>query len=102
MIWSSRRSHDSATGTCGEPVFHTHHAVDHLLRRVVSRARRQPNDLLVWDNRMVLHRALPYDEAEHRLVWHISTCGERPLPVVAMDLLTPSSRQPGSGGLAKL
>lgn len=51
---------------------------------------------------MVLHRALPYDEAEHRLVWHISTCGERPLPVVAMDLLTPSSRQPGSGGLAKL
>ena len=62
--------------------------------------RRRENDILVWDNRSVLHRALPYDEAEHRLVWHISTCGERPLPAVPMQLLTPSAEP--DAGLAKL
>ena len=67
---------------------------------VAAGGRRRENDILIWDNRSVLHRALPYDEAQHRLVWHISTSGERPLPAVPMQLLTPSAEP--DGGLAKL
>ena len=45
----------------------------------VYRHRWRPGDVVVWDNRGVLHAATPYDkEGDHRLVWRISVKGERP------------------------
>ena len=37
--------------------------VDHRWRR---------HDLLVWDNRAVVHRATAYDRTEARLLWRVS------------------------------
>lgn len=34
--------------------------------------RWRPNDLLVWDNRAVVHRATPYDATERRELWRLS------------------------------
>lgn len=37
----------------------------------------QPGDLVVWDNRCVLHRARPYDYREERVMMHTRIRGER-------------------------
>jgi taurine dioxygenase len=51
---------------------------DRLLRRVHEAIDRpdavhrwQENDLIVWDNRAVLHRATPHDEREARYLWRV-------------------------------
>eukprot|EP01051_Picozoa_sp_SAG22_P001966 SAG22_NODE_83_length_21704_cov_58.556584_9_plen_338_part_00 len=50
-------------------------------------------DLVLWDNRTLLHQALPYDDvSQTRLVWHLSVKGERPVPAndeLMSELLTP-------------
>jgi alpha-ketoglutarate-dependent taurine dioxygenase len=43
----------------------------------VHRHRWQPGDLVVWDNRRVLHRARPYDPAEARFMVHTRVAGDR-------------------------
>lgn len=41
----------------------------------------KPGDLVIWDNRVLLHAATPYDmEGEHRLIYRTTTRGERPIP----------------------
>lgn len=46
---------------------------------VVYEHRWQPNDLLVWDNRTLLHRLLPYDIAnERRVMRRITVAGAEP------------------------
>ena len=47
--------------------------------RVYSHKWR-PKDLVIWDNRGVLHRATPYDKQHHRRLCHrLSVIGERPI-----------------------
>ncbi len=44
----------------------------------VYRHRWQPGDLVFWDNRSTMHRALPFDHENHRRVMHRTTIkGER-------------------------
>jgi taurine dioxygenase len=50
-----------------------------ILERLVSAMdppdvvhRWQPGDVLIWDNRAVLHRATPHDSAHTRLLWRVS------------------------------
>ena len=55
--------------------------VDGLLRRAcrpprVYTHRWQPGDLLVWDNRCVLHRARPYDRSEPRVLQATRIAGD--------------------------
>ena len=38
--------------------------------------RWQPGDVMIWDNRCVLHRACPYDYAEPRVMRHVRVAGE--------------------------
>jgi alpha-ketoglutarate-dependent 2,4-dichlorophenoxyacetate dioxygenase len=59
-----------------------------LLRDLLSRATRpelvythpwRPGDLVMWDNRCVLHRGRPWDESRYRRVMHRTTvAGEGP------------------------
>src|SRR5262249_10292903 len=59
-----------------------------LLRELLERATRpelvyqhrwRPGDLVMWDNRCVLHRGRPWDESRHRRVMHRTTvAGEGP------------------------
>jgi alpha-ketoglutarate-dependent taurine dioxygenase len=42
----------------------------------VHRHSWQPGDLVVWDNRCVLHRARPYDPAQARYMVHTRVAGE--------------------------
>jgi alpha-ketoglutarate-dependent taurine dioxygenase len=42
----------------------------------VHRHRWQPGDLVVWDNRCVLHRARPYDPAQARYMVHTRVAGD--------------------------
>jgi taurine dioxygenase len=45
----------------------------------VYRHTWKAGDVVIWDNRGLLHAATPYDqEALRRLVWRISIRGERP------------------------
>lgn len=37
----------------------------------------QPGDLVVWDNRRLMHRAMPYDMTRARRMWHTRIAGER-------------------------
>ena len=47
--------------------------------RFVYRHQWRPNDLLIWHNRTVLHRAMPFDSArEKRLMVHTTIAGEAP------------------------
>ena len=47
--------------------------------RVYSHKWR-PKDLVIWDNRGLLHRATPYDKQRHRRLCHrLSVIGERPI-----------------------
>ena len=77
-------------------------APEHVYRHTWSRS----NELLIFDNRRLLHRALPYDERHTRLVWHISTKGERPAPygeeVAQKTLLTPADAVPLASHAARL
>ena len=77
-------------------------APEHVYRHTWSRS----NELLIFDNRRLLHRALPYDERHTRLVWHISTKGERPAPygeeVPQEALLTPADTVPLASHAARL
>ena len=55
--------------------------IDGLLRRAcrpprVYTHRWQPGDLLVWDNRCVLHRARPYDRSEPRVLQATRIAGD--------------------------
>lgn len=50
-----------------------------ILRRITAALdgpdlvyRWRPNDVLVWDNRAVAHRATPYDASERRELWRLS------------------------------
>lgn len=36
----------------------------------------RPGDLMIWDNRCVLHRACPYDHTEPRVMRHVRVAGE--------------------------
>ena len=36
----------------------------------------QPGDLVIWDNRSVLHRACPYDRKEPRTMLHTRVAGD--------------------------
>ena len=46
---------------------------------VVYTHRWEPGDLVMWDNRCVLHRGRPWDESAHRRVMHRTTvAGEGP------------------------
>ncbi|HTO56972.1 MAG TPA: TauD/TfdA family dioxygenase [Pseudomonadales bacterium] len=38
--------------------------------------RWQPGDVVIWDNRCVLHRARPYDHAEPRVMMHTRIAGD--------------------------
>jgi alpha-ketoglutarate-dependent taurine dioxygenase len=42
----------------------------------VHRHEWQPGDVVVWDNRAVLHRARPYDPAEGRFMVHTRVAGD--------------------------
>jgi taurine dioxygenase len=44
------------------------------------RHRWQPGDLVVWDNRCLMHRATGYDDAQHRrIMWRTQVEGEVPV-----------------------
>jgi taurine dioxygenase/alpha-ketoglutarate-dependent 2,4-dichlorophenoxyacetate dioxygenase len=55
-----RRLHDWLGEHVSEPRFCYEH-------------RWRPNDLVMWDNRCLLHRAIPYDYAAHRRVLRRTT-----------------------------
>lgn len=41
-------------------------------------ANIEPDDLMLFDNRFSLHRREPFDALEERILWHVTTDGERP------------------------
>ncbi len=44
----------------------------------------EQGDLVIWDNRALLHAATPYDmEGDRRLIYRTTTKGERPIPANA-------------------
>jgi alpha-ketoglutarate-dependent 2,4-dichlorophenoxyacetate dioxygenase len=72
-----------------------------LLRQLLDLATRpeavytqrwEPGDLVMWDNRCVLHRGRPWDESAYRRVMHRTTvAGEGPTaPEVADASVTPA------------
>ena len=41
--------------------------------------RWRPGDVLIWDNRSSMHKAMPFDEVNGRRLMHRTTiCGDRP------------------------
>ena len=65
-----------------------------LLQKLVGDACRpprtfahawRPGDVVVWDNRCVLHRARPYDHAEPRAMLHVRVSGD-PLTERALNV----------------
>ncbi len=55
---------------------------------LVYRHRWQPGDLVMWDNRCMLHRGRPWDESKYRRVMHRTTvAGDG--PTVPDDTSTP-------------
>jgi alpha-ketoglutarate-dependent taurine dioxygenase len=59
---------------------------EQLLDRLASSACRpprvyyhhwQPGEVVVWDNRCLMHRAMPYDMTQPRRMWHTRIAGER-------------------------
>jgi alpha-ketoglutarate-dependent 2,4-dichlorophenoxyacetate dioxygenase len=59
--------------------------LDHVTQpRFVYRHEWEEGDLIVWDNRCVLHRATPYDTAKHRrLMQRTTVSGDPAEPMVA-------------------
>jgi taurine dioxygenase/putative 2-oxoglutarate oxygenase len=47
--------------------------------RFVYRHKWKPGDLLVWDNRSMMHKATPYDPTERRLLHRTTTMGDVPV-----------------------
>lgn len=45
----------------------------------------QPGDLMIWDNRCVLHRARPYDFSEVRIMRHTRVAGDPASELAATD-----------------
>ena len=45
---------------------------------LTCRVRWQPNDVLVWDNRCTMHRAVPDYAGHDRLMTRVTVAGERP------------------------
>jgi alpha-ketoglutarate-dependent taurine dioxygenase len=45
----------------------------------VYRHRWQPGDVLLWDNRCMLHRAQGFDDAHARVMHHVRVAGEGPV-----------------------
>jgi alpha-ketoglutarate-dependent taurine dioxygenase len=43
----------------------------------------QPGDVMIWDNRCILHRACPYDYSEPRVMRHVRVAGEPETELVA-------------------
>jgi len=67
-------------------------ASEQLLDRLADEACRpprvyfhewQPGDSVVWDNRRLMHRAMPYDMAQPRRMWHTRIAGERDTELAA-------------------
>jgi alpha-ketoglutarate-dependent 2,4-dichlorophenoxyacetate dioxygenase len=73
-----------------------------LLRDLLERATRpdlvythrwRPGDLVMWDNRCVLHRGRPWDESAHRRVMHRTTvAGEGPTAADAAEACVTPAR----------
>jgi alpha-ketoglutarate-dependent taurine dioxygenase len=42
----------------------------------VYRHRWTVGDIVVWDNRCILHRAMPWDMTEPRVMWHTRVAGD--------------------------
>lgn len=60
--------------------------------------RWQPGDVMIWDNRCVLHRACPYDYAEPRVMRHVRVAGH---PVADLVETVPDERADGFEPLAE-
>ncbi len=84
-----------------------------LLRDLLQRATRpglvythrwQPGDLVMWDNRCVLHRGRPWDESAYRRVMHRTTvAGQDPVvPEVPGAVVTPAGAVDVAWGRAQL
>jgi alpha-ketoglutarate-dependent 2,4-dichlorophenoxyacetate dioxygenase len=84
-----------------------------LLRDLLQRATRpelvythrwQPGDLVMWDNRCVLHRGRPWDESAYRRVMHRTTvAGQEPIvPEIAGAVVTPARELDVAWGRAQL
>ncbi len=58
----------------------------------VWRHRWQPGDLVVWDNRCLLHRARPYDPTQGRVMVHTRVGGDP-----ATELATEPAAEPAAG-----
>jgi taurine dioxygenase len=60
--------------------------VNRLVERIVDPRftyahRWEPLDLVIWDNRVLLHAATPYDmDGDRRFIYRTTTKGERPIP----------------------
>ena len=50
----------------------------------------QPGDVVIWDNRCVLHRARPYDRSEPRVMKHVRVAGD-PASEMALPSLKDSA-----------
>jgi alpha-ketoglutarate-dependent taurine dioxygenase len=84
-----------------------------LLRELLELATRpdlayahrwQPGDLVMWDNRCVLHRGRPWDESRYRRVMHRTTvAGDGPTaPDVPEAVVTPARETDIAWGRAQL
>jgi alpha-ketoglutarate-dependent 2,4-dichlorophenoxyacetate dioxygenase len=84
-----------------------------LLRDLLERATRpelvythrwQPGDLVMWDNRCVLHRGRPWDESAYRRVMHRTTvAGQEPAaPEVPGATVGPARAEDVAWGCAQL
>lgn len=76
--WSNTRLElsDETEAKCLQEELLTHMVRDEF----VEAHRWRPGDLVLWDNRTLIHTATEYDRACHRrLVWRTSVRGEAPL-----------------------
>jgi hypothetical protein len=57
--------------------------------------RWAPGDLVMWDNRAVLHRGRPWDESRYRRVMHRTTvAGTGPTAADVRDVTVSAAREP--------
>ena len=60
--------------------------INNLVERIVDPKfiyahRWEKGDLVIWDNRSILHAATPFDmEKNRRLIYRTTVKGERPIP----------------------
>ncbi len=71
--------------------------LDDLLEYAVQPPRTyahqwQPGDVMIWDNRCILHRACPYDYSEPRIMRHVRVAGE---PETELVQTAPDERADG-------